>query len=108
MLDVISRKLFLLFLFVITAALPGILYAKTYYVAPDGDDGNPGTIEAPFATLTKAHDNEALQPGDEICLRGGTYYPTEQTVFNKEGSADNFFVLSTYPSDQWQGSGTVH
>lgn len=84
---------------VITAALPGILYAETYYVAPGGDDGNPGTIDAPFATVKMAHDNEALQPGDVICLRGGTYYPANQTVFNKAGNANNYFVLSSYPGE---------
>ncbi len=80
-------KIFLLFLFVVAAALPEMLYAKSYYVAPGGDDGNTGTIDAPFATVKRAHDNGALQSGDVIYLRGGTYYPTEQTVFNKTGSA---------------------
>ena len=28
----------------------------TYYVAPDGDDANPGTITAPFKTLQHARD----------------------------------------------------
>ncbi len=99
MFGVISRKFFIIFLSVITAALPGILYAKTYYVAPGGDDGYPGTIEEPFATVEKAHDNQALQPGDVIYLRSGTYYPTKQTVFNKVGNAKNYFVLSSYQGE---------
>lgn len=99
MLSVIYRKLFLLVMPVIIAALPAILYAETFYVAPDGDDGNPGTIEAPFATIKKAHDNEALQPGDVIYLRGGTYYPSLQTIFNKAGNSNNYFVLSSYPGE---------
>ena len=57
------------------------------------------TIDAPFATVKKAHDNEALQPGDVIYLRGGTYYPTNQTGFNKVGNANNYFVLSRYPGE---------
>ena len=28
----------------------------TYYVAPDGDNNNPGTLAEPFATITKARD----------------------------------------------------
>ena len=56
----IVRKFFVLFLFVLIIALPGVLYAKSYYVAPNGDDGNPGTIEAPFASVNKAHDNGNL------------------------------------------------
>lgn len=95
------KKLFFIFLSVIVASLPGVLYAQTYYVAPapDGDDGNPGTIEAPFATIKKAHDNAALQPGDVIYLRGGTYYPTTETVFKKAGNSNNYIVLSSYPGE---------
>jgi signal peptidase I len=99
MCGVILRKFSFIFLSVITATLPGVLYAKTYYISPSGDDGNPGTIEAPFATVKKAHDNVALQPGDVIYLRGGTYYPTQKTVFNKVGNENNYFVLSSYPGE---------
>lgn len=93
------KKFFLLFLFVLIIAQPGVLYAKAYYVAPSGDDANPGTIEAPFATVKKAHDNDNLQPGDVIYLRGGTYYPTQQAVFTKAGNADNYFILRSYPGE---------
>jgi hypothetical protein len=91
------KKIIVFFLVVFAAALPRILLAKSFYVAPNGDDGNPGTIDAPFATVKKAHDS--VQPGDVIYLRGGTYYPTEQTVFNKTGSADNYFELRSYPGE---------
>ena len=43
----------------------------TYFVAPDGDDANPGTIELPLATINYA--STLVQPGDHIKLRGGTY-----------------------------------
>jgi len=69
---------------------------EVYYVAPDGIAGNPGTIEAPFASVQEAHDLADLQPGDVICLRGGTYYPTQQTVLDKAGSADHYYVLASY------------
>jgi len=32
------------------------LYGKDYYISPDGSDDNPGTKDAPFATLDKARD----------------------------------------------------
>jgi hypothetical protein len=44
----------------------------TYYVALDGDDGNPGTQEKPWATLQ--HATDAAQPGDTVCLREGVYH----------------------------------
>lgn len=95
----VSRKVILLVLSALTISPPEVLYARTYYVAPDGDDANPGTIEAPFATVKKAHDNDALQPGDVIYLRGGTYYPSERTLFNKTGNTDNYFVINSYPGE---------
>jgi hypothetical protein len=54
MFDTIVRKLFLLILSAATVVIPEILCAQTYYVAPNGDDNNPGTIEAPFATVQRA------------------------------------------------------
>ncbi len=44
---------------------------RAYFVAPDGDDANPGTREAPFQTLQRAL--QQVQPGDTIWLRGGIY-----------------------------------
>ncbi len=43
----------------------------TYYVAPDGDDANPGTREAPWQHPGVAV--RRLQPGDTLVLLPGTY-----------------------------------
>ncbi len=48
-----------------------ISLAAEFHVAPDGDDANPGTIERPFASLTRAQD--AASPGDTVWIRGGEY-----------------------------------
>ena len=45
--------------------------AKSYYIATDGNDNNPGTLEKPFASFAKAQDVAAA--GDTVYLRGGTY-----------------------------------
>ncbi|MEU4833726.1 lectin [Streptosporangium sp. NPDC023615] len=50
----------------------------TYYVAPDGDDANPGTITSPFRTLQRARDvvrtvNAGMTDDIHVYLRGGTY-----------------------------------
>lgn len=53
-----------------------------FYVAPAGDDGNPGTAAMPFATLERARDavrvlkrqaSGPLPNGITVWLRGGTY-----------------------------------
>lgn len=57
--------------------------AQEMFVSPNGDDGNPGTIEKPFQTLERARDAvrtihrttpaTARQP-ITVWLRGGTYH----------------------------------
>lgn len=42
-----------------------------YYVAVDGSDSNPGTIDQPFATLQQAID--LAEPGELVYVRGGIY-----------------------------------
>jgi hypothetical protein len=44
---------------------------KIYFIAPDGDDHNPGTIQRPFATLYRAY--QSLAAGDTVNFRAGTY-----------------------------------
>lgn len=44
---------------------------QTYYVAPDGDDGNSGTREHPWATPGFA--SRRLKPGDTLVIQGGNY-----------------------------------
>lgn len=46
-------------------------FLNIYYVAPDGDDANPGSLEAPWATAQHAADT--VVPGDLVYLRGGKY-----------------------------------
>src|SRR5260221_3012451 len=60
-----------------------------YTVSPTGKDTNPGTAQAPFATLTKAKDAFKSGRGMEngVTLRGGTYFLTEPLVLTaKDGS----------------------
>lgn len=41
------------------------------FVSPNGNDNNPGTISAPFKSITKAQ--SVASPGTTVYLRGGTY-----------------------------------
>lgn len=56
-------------------ALPLTLSAATFYVATTGNDNNPGTLTAPFKTLSKAI--ASAPPGSTIELRGGKYTSNE-------------------------------
>jgi dienelactone hydrolase len=54
------------------APLPG----NTVFVAPDGNDANPGTTEKPIASLFRARELARVQPRTapvKVVLRAGTY-----------------------------------
>ncbi|HVT91061.1 MAG TPA: right-handed parallel beta-helix repeat-containing protein [Tepidisphaeraceae bacterium] len=72
--------------------------AAEFYVAPNGTDSNPGTIERPFGSVARGQ--EAASPGDTVWIRGGVYEFTGTeiaigTLLNKsgkEGSPINYFA----------------
>jgi len=62
-------------------ALPVFLATVSFFVAPDGKDANPGTIEQPFATLERARDAvlaaRPAHPPDTsyvVEIHGGRYF----------------------------------
>ena len=63
-----------------------------FQIAPDGNDSNPGTAAAPFATLTRARDAVRAKiaaglTGDVLVeIRGGVYPVTETVSFDAEDS----------------------
>jgi hypothetical protein len=67
---------------------PGRASAADYYVAPApaGSDANPGSLEAPFASLQKGHD--VAKAGDTVWLRAGRYQVTKQIKLSKSGQSD--------------------
>ncbi|GAA0672713.1 hypothetical protein GCM10010193_26570 [Kitasatospora atroaurantiaca] len=79
----------------------------TYYVAPGGDDANPGSITAPFKTLQHARDVvrtvDSNMTGDiNVFLRGGTY-PVSSTVdFTSADSGTNGHrvVYAAFPGEK--------
>jgi parallel beta-helix repeat protein len=69
---------------------------NAYYVATDGNDSNPGTIESPLLTIKEAL-NKAL-PGYTILVRGGTY--NEKVIFTKSGTNNLYITLKAYPNEK--------
>ncbi len=70
---------------------------RTFFVAPDGDDGAPGTLDAPWATLHKAA--ETIRAGDTVYVRGGEYRLTKRILFERIGEADRWTRLIGYPGE---------
>ena len=81
---------------------------QAYYVAPTGGDGNPGTLEKPFATIGRAQRAVREKPG-LVWLRGGTYYLPEKLVFSAEDSGSQAapVVYQAYGQEQPVISGGV-
>jgi hypothetical protein len=75
-----------------------------YYVSPDGNDGNPGTIIEPWATWQKAFTGRVA--GDTVYFRGGTWSPTSESVTCSSvyingltGTHDHPICFFAYPPD---------
>ena len=84
--------------------------AAEYFVAPDGHDDRAGTQTEPFATLQRAQ--SAVQPGDTVLIRGGTYtMRAEQiakrtrlyayvTLLDKSGTRDAPIHYRAFPGER--------
>ncbi len=86
--------------------------ARTLYVAVNGDNKNPGTIDKPFATWQMGF--LSANPGDTIYIRGGRYAPPKGHIINifgsdfhcgvcienKKGSSDKVFSVIAFPGEK--------
>ena len=80
------------------------------YVAPQGNDQNPGTGTSPFATLERARDalrelkaQDGLPPGGvTVWLQGGIYHRTESFSLSEEdsGTAEAPIVYRGCPGEE--------
>lgn len=80
-------------------ALPIQLLLAQKYIAPDGNDANPGTFTQPFGTFSKAI-AEAM-PGDTIYVRGGTYLLSSTITISaaKSGTADKLITMTAFKDE---------
>jgi len=78
------------------AACPA--YCSTYYVDPNGNDSNDGTIDHPFKTITKGVSTAVA--GDTIYLRGGNHPYSATITISKSGTADAKYYMFAYPGEK--------
>jgi uncharacterized protein YkwD len=67
----------------------------THHVAPNGNDDNPGTADAPWHTIQHAADT--AQPGDTVCFGTGSY--SEDVTFSRSGTADAAITFAAAPDE---------
>ncbi len=82
--------------------------AVDFYVAANGRDSNPGTIDAPFDTLERARDavREKIAGGlsadVHVFIRGGTYRLAGPVIFDLADSGTDQFAVrySAFPGER--------
>lgn len=83
--------------------------AVMFYVAPEGQDSNPGTESEPFATLGRARDaiRERKARGElpgpvQVWVRGGTYFLPQTLRLGVEdsGQPEAPVVYQAYPGEK--------
>ena len=80
---------------------------STLFVAPNGNDANPGTKDKPFATPARAMAavrplvSGGLKTDVRVVLRGGTYALAAPLVFTSadSGTADHTITYSAEPGE---------
>jgi hypothetical protein len=103
-------KRILLVLVVFSLIFSPKIHAKTYFVAPAGNDkGNSGLKTSPFASIMRAQ--EVVEAGDTVYIRGGKYLmsesqiPTNQRIWavvhllNKSGRQGKPINYWAYPAE---------
>ena len=78
-----------------------------FFVAPDGDDDNPGTRAKPFATVQKAAD--VMAAGNACYIRGGTYLLEDSINLgsNNSGEKDRPITYRPYRDEKVVFTGAV-
>jgi parallel beta-helix repeat protein len=81
------NKNFFIFLTLLTMLGAFLLpaFATTYYVSPQGNDGNDGSLESPWESIQKGA--EVAIGGDTIMVADGNY--DEHVLLNTSGSSEN-------------------
>src|SRR5439155_3702140 len=80
------------------AGTGGAIAAGTIFVAPTGDDANPGTMAQPLKTVAKARDVvrgmiASMTADITVYLRGGTYPQASTLTFgNADSGKSGFYV----------------
>lgn len=69
---------------------------QAFYVSPNGDDTNTGTLDSPFKSIEKARDqvrtvNESMTGDIYVYLRGGNYEVANTIALTEKDSGSNGF-----------------
>ncbi|NWG32627.1 MAG: right-handed parallel beta-helix repeat-containing protein [Rhodocyclaceae bacterium] len=83
-------------LLIITLAFP-LLGQKAYFVSPNGNNSNDGSIGKPWQSINYALGK--IFPGDTIYLREGTYFELVNN-FVRDGEPNKWITIRNYPNEK--------
>ncbi len=69
-----------------------------YYIAPDGSDDDPGTLDAPFGSFE--HALAQLVPGATLYVRGGVYTLDGPVILDAAGTQDAPLSILAYDEER--------
>lgn len=75
---------------------PSTAHDCTYVVATNGDDNNPGTLEEPWLTVSRAAATAAA--GDKVCFRAGIW--NERLVPANSGTDAAPITFTAFPGEE--------
>ena len=81
-----------------TPAPAAPVIAGAIYVSPAGNDANPGTIDRPLRTISRAF--STLRPGMTLYVRGGTYAERVQNPSITPGESNGRITVTNYPGER--------
>jgi len=114
------KKIVSLLLVCLISFSPSLIFAegsqanvmKSFYVSLNGNDANPGSIDAPFKTIERAKEevrkyNDDMTGDIYVYLREGVYHLEETLAFTKEDSGSNGYniVYTSYEGENAKISG---
>lgn len=82
--------------FLLITATCNISFAGQKFVAPSGNNANPGTILLPYLTIQYALNQ--VMPGDTLFIRAGIYY--EKITCTVVGTATQKIKVTNYPGEE--------
>lgn len=82
--------------------------AKEWFVAPDGEDRNQGTLTSPWDLVGAVSGKKPVAPGDTIWLRGGVYKnPQSEFVVRLSGQPEHPVIVRNYRNERATIDGAV-
>lgn len=89
-------KKFFLFSAILPLLASASAQAAEHFVSLSGNDANPGTLAAPFRTISRAA--KVAQPGDVVNVRGGVY--SDAVSISSKGTPSARIVFREMPGEE--------